>query len=105
MTKENDRLARYSLSRSRKASAAVEQTRRANKSWADRRRDMRESRNESVSSWTRETHTLPRAEAREFAKKFMKKYPKAAYWSEVESWRVLDGDVIEFTMRRLPSAD
>jgi len=25
--------------------------------------------------------------------------------SEVESWRVLDDDVIEFTMRRLPSAD
>jgi hypothetical protein len=35
----------------------------------------------------------------------LKKYPKAAYWSEVESWRVLDNDVIEFTMRRLPSAD
>ena len=49
--------------------------------------------------------TLPRDEARAFTRNFLKRYPKAAYWSEVESWRVLDGDVIEFTMRRLPSAD
>ncbi len=32
-------------------------------------------------------------------------WPKAAYWTEVESWQTLDGDRIEFTMRRLPSAD
>jgi hypothetical protein len=25
--------------------------------------------------------------------------------TEIESWRVLPGDRIEFTMRRLPSAD
>ena len=36
---------------------------------------------------------------------YLEKYPKAAYWSEVESWRELPGDVIEFTMRRLPTAD
>src|SRR6266446_6675686 len=36
---------------------------------------------------------------------FLTRYPKAAYMSSVESWRELpDGD-IEFTMRRLPSAD
>ena len=29
----------------------------------------------------------------------------AAYMTEIESWRVLPGDRIEFTMRRLPSAD
>ncbi|MEM7214008.1 MAG: hypothetical protein AAF423_00595 [Pseudomonadota bacterium] len=66
-------------------------------------REAREGRNKST--WTRETRTLPREEAREFARQFLKKYPKAAYWSEVESWRVLENDVIEFTMRRLPSAD
>jgi transposase len=30
---------------------------------------------------------------------------KAAYMTEIESWRELPGDRIEFTMRRLPSAD
>ncbi|MDJ0613112.1 MAG: hypothetical protein QNJ29_05505 [Rhizobiaceae bacterium] len=66
---------------------------------------MRHTSGTPVDSWMRETKVLPRDEAREFARKFLKKYPKAAYWSEVESWRVLDDDVIEFTMRRLPTAD
>ncbi|MBO6816229.1 MAG: hypothetical protein JJ891_15350 [Rhizobiaceae bacterium] len=55
--------------------------------------------------WCRETYTLPREQAREQARRFFQKYPKAAYWSEVENWRVLDDGLIEFTMRRLPSAD
>ena len=50
-------------------------------------------------------HALPRAEAQQKAREFFDKYPKAAYWSEVESWRELPGDIIEFTLRRLPSAD
>jgi hypothetical protein len=33
------------------------------------------------------------------------RFPKAAYMTEIESWRVLPDDRIEFTMRRLPSAD
>ena len=33
------------------------------------------------------------------------RFPKAAYQTEIESWRVLPDDRIEFTMRRLPSAD
>jgi hypothetical protein len=53
----------------------------------------------------RQSWTLPREEARAKAREFLKDYPKAAYASEVESWRVLPGDLIEFTMRRLPSAD
>lgn len=57
------------------------------------------------SSWKRESWTLPRSEARAKAREFLKRYPRAAYWSEVESWRVLEDDRIEFTMRRLPSAD
>lgn len=105
MTEDQDRKAKYSLSHSQRASAAVERTRVANKTWADRRREMREGRSQTTDSWTRETRILPRQEAREFARNFLKKYPKAAYWSEVESWRVLEDDVIEFTMRRLPSAD
>jgi hypothetical protein len=48
---------------------------------------------------------LPRDEARETARDWFERFPKAAYLTEVESWRVLDDDLIEFTMRRLPSAD
>jgi hypothetical protein len=33
------------------------------------------------------------------------RYPKAAYMTAIESWQELPGGAIEFTMRRLPSAD
>ena len=56
-------------------------------------------------AFRRETFRLPREKARETAKEWFERYPKAAYMTEVESWRVLDDDLIEFTMRRLPSAD
>ena len=49
--------------------------------------------------------TLERGEARVKAREWFEKYPKAAYWTQAESWRQLPGDRIEFTMRRLPSAD
>ncbi|WP_025037329.1 hypothetical protein [Bradyrhizobium sp. DOA9] len=55
--------------------------------------------------YLRETFTLPRAAARERAQAFFARYPKAGYMSEVETWRELPGGEIEFTMRRLPSAD
>jgi hypothetical protein len=53
----------------------------------------------------RETFALPREAAREKAREFFRRFPKAAYMTEIESWRELPGDRIEFTMRRLPSAD
>jgi len=56
-------------------------------------------------SFRRETFTLPREAARATAREFFARYPKAAYMTEIESWRELPGDRIEFTMRRLPSAD
>lgn len=56
-------------------------------------------------SFVRETYRLRRPAARKKAREWFDLYPKAAYWTQVESWRVLDGDVIEFTMRRLPTAD
>lgn len=56
-------------------------------------------------SFLRETFTLPREAARAKAREWLERYPKAAYWTEVESWRLLPGDEVEFTMRRLPSAD
>lgn len=55
--------------------------------------------------FVRETYCLNRPEARAKAREWFDAFPKAAYWTEVESWRQLDGDRIEFTMRRLPSAD
>jgi hypothetical protein len=55
--------------------------------------------------YLRETFTLPRDQARTRARDFLNRYPKAAYMSAVESWRELPDGEIEFTMRRLPSAD
>jgi hypothetical protein len=53
----------------------------------------------------RETFTLPREKARAKARDFLTRYPKAGYMSAVESWRELPTGDIEFTMRRLRSAD
>ena len=55
--------------------------------------------------YLRETFTLPRDKARTKARDFLSRYPTAGYMSAVESWRELPGGDIEFTMRRLPSAD
>jgi hypothetical protein len=57
------------------------------------------------SAWRRETFRLPRLEARAKAREWFDRYPKAAYMTEIEFWRVCDNDDIEFTIRRLPSAD
>jgi hypothetical protein len=55
--------------------------------------------------WRRETFTLPRLEARAKAREWFDLYPKAAYMTEIEFWRELSDGQIEFTIRRLPSAD
>ncbi len=56
-------------------------------------------------TWRRETYTLPRLEAREKAREWFSQFPKAAYMTEIEFWRDLGDGQIEFTIRRLPSAD
>jgi len=53
----------------------------------------------------RETFALPLQEARARARAIFERYPKAAYMTEVESWRELGDGRIEFTMKRLRSAD
>ena len=53
----------------------------------------------------RETYSLPRVDARLKAREWFDRWPKQAYWTAIESWRERPGDVIEFTMRRLPTAD
>ena len=67
--------------------------------------DAREAERSSRGTFVRQTFCLSREDARQKAREWFVAYPKAAYWTEVESWRQLDGDRIEFTMRRLPSAD
>jgi hypothetical protein len=56
-------------------------------------------------AYRRETFSLPRDAAREKAREMFKRYPKAAYMTAIESWRELPDGAIEFTMRRLPTAD
>lgn len=55
--------------------------------------------------YARETFTLPREQARERARAYLARWPAAAYMSVVETWRELPGGEIEFTMKRLKSAD
>lgn len=55
--------------------------------------------------FVRETFVLPRPAARDKAREWFDRWPKQAYWTEIESWAERPGDVIEFTMRRLPAAD
>jgi hypothetical protein len=63
------------------------------------------ARRKASDGFRRETFALPREEARAKARAFFVRYPKAAYMTEIESWRDLPDDEIEFTMRRLPTAD
>ncbi len=53
----------------------------------------------------RETYALERDAARAKAREILHRFPKAAYMTEIESWRELADGRIEFTMRRLRSAD
>jgi len=53
----------------------------------------------------RETYALPRTAARDKAREWFDRWPKQAYWTAIESWCERPEDVIEFTMRRLPTAD
>lgn len=72
---------------------------------AERMARRRKGGDKAGDGYLRESFTLPRAAARAQAQAFFARYPKAGYMSEVESWRELPGDTIEFTMRRLPTAD
>ncbi len=59
----------------------------------------------SAEAWRRESFTLPRDEARAVAQDCFHRFPKAAYMTEIESWKELADGRIEFTIRRLPTAD
>jgi hypothetical protein len=72
---------------------------------AARRRAARPAQRPAEDIWRRETYCLPRPQAREKALEWFDRYPKAAYMTEIEFWRELADGRIEFTIRRLPSAD
>lgn len=59
----------------------------------------------TADAFQRETHVMEREAARAKAHDLFGRFPKAAYMTEIESWRELSDGRIEFTMRRLPSAD
>jgi hypothetical protein len=55
--------------------------------------------------FVRETFVQARDDARRTARAFLERFPKQAYMSEVERWRETPDGAIEFTMRRLRTAD
>jgi hypothetical protein len=51
--------------------------------------------------YVREKFTRLRIPARKLAAEYFERFPKARYLTEVESWRHLQSDNIEFTIKRL----
>jgi hypothetical protein len=70
-----------------------------------RRMADRSARRRASDGYRRDTFARPREQARAKAREMFARYPKAAYMTEIESWRELPDGAIEFTMRRLPTAD
>jgi hypothetical protein len=52
-----------------------------------------------------ETFTLPIDAARQKAREILDQFPRAGYMAVVENWRQLPDGRIEFTTRRLPTAE
>jgi hypothetical protein len=73
---------------------------------ADRSREVREVHGlQGDDCFLRETFTLPLHAARLKARQILDEYPASGYITIVENWRQLPNGQIEFTMRRLPTAD
>jgi hypothetical protein len=51
--------------------------------------------------FVREKFTRLRTAARQLAVVYFERFPKDRYLTEVESWRHLQSDNVEFTMKRL----
>lgn len=64
-----------------------------------------QQRKPTSDAYRRQRYELPRDLARAMAKDWFRKFPKQAYDTQVESWRTTGDGNIEFTMRRLPTAD
>jgi hypothetical protein len=72
---------------------------------ADRAQQIRELRRLDPDGFLRKTFTLPVEDARAKAREFLREYPAGGYMTIVENWRQLADGQIQFTMRRLPTAD
>ncbi len=72
---------------------------------ADRARARRDLRRLDPDGFLRQTFTLPVEDARAKAREFLSAFPAGGYMAIVEKWRQLPDGKIEFTMRRLPTAD
>ena len=55
----------------------------------------------SQDPYIREKFTRLRITARKLAAEYFERFPKDSYQTEVESWRELQSQNIEFTMKRL----
>jgi len=51
--------------------------------------------------YIREKYTRERTAARRQAAEYLQRFPKDRYQTEIESWRELQSQNIEFTMKRL----
>lgn len=71
----------------------------------DRTRNQRDYRKLEGDGFIRETFTLPLGQARTKAREILNEYPAGGYLTVVENWHQLPDGQIEFTMRRLPTAD
>ncbi len=72
---------------------------------ATRSRELKDLRRLDPDGFLREILTLPVEEARARACNFLREYPAGGYRTIVEHWRQLPDGQIQFTMRRLPTAD
>jgi hypothetical protein len=72
---------------------------------ANRSMELRESRRLDPDGFLRKTYTLPVDDARAKARELLQEYSAGGYMTIVEQWRQLPDGQIEFTMRRLPTAD
>lgn len=72
---------------------------------ATRSRELKDLRRLDPDGFLRTTFKLPVEEARAKARDFLREYPGAGYMTIVEHWRQLPDGQIQFTVRRLPTAD
>jgi hypothetical protein len=72
---------------------------------ATRSRQLRNRRRLDRDGFIRITFTLAIGAARAKAREFLREFPSGGYMTIVKRWRQLPDGQVEFTMRRLPSAD
>ena len=72
---------------------------------ATRSMELREGRRLDPDGFFRKTFTLPVEDARAKAREILGEFPAGGYMTIVEHWRQLPDGQIQFTMRRLPTAD